>query len=136
MEESQKSTSKGRLQILDELSHKWAKKDGHPNIKTFEDFVSFYNPDVCTILARMAMAEYSQQMRNIDRPSLPNLPKKIVETKQKVIITDSDDEINTHYLEKGWKVASVTPLAVSTGEDRSFQGDIVFVLEKKLTKGN
>jgi len=48
---------------------------------------------------------------------------------QKVIITESQTEIN-QWLEKGWKIISVTARHVSAGASYAVQGDFCFVLER------
>jgi hypothetical protein len=48
---------------------------------------------------------------------------------QKVIITDKQSEINS-WIEKGWKVVSVTAGHVSTGTSFTAHGMFCFILER------
>ena len=49
--------------------------------------------------------------------------------KQKVVITDSELTIN-NWLDKGWKVVSITAQYISTGSSYTYYGKFCFVIEK------
>lgn len=49
---------------------------------------------------------------------------------QKVVITDSEININ-NYIDKGWVVANMIPMTISTGNNSFYNGKVCFLLEKE-----
>lgn len=49
---------------------------------------------------------------------------------QKIVITDNDRDING-YIDRGWFVANMIPMTVSTGSGTVNNGKICFLLERQ-----
>ena len=49
---------------------------------------------------------------------------------QKVVITDTDRDINS-YIDKGWIVVNMIPMTISTGNNSFYNGKVCFLLEKE-----
>jgi hypothetical protein len=49
---------------------------------------------------------------------------------QKIVITDDEKEING-YIDRGWYIANMIPLTVSTGGNAYLRGKVCFLLERE-----